>query len=217
MVTKLERRGFVDGLTGFSVKDTAVLVIDVQNDFCHPDGALGPKTGGEMDCNQIISTINKTLNSLREKSVDIIFIRTVHSRWTNSPNWTARKSNTKEMPVCIPDSWGADFCGVSPMQNELVVTKNRYSAFHGTNLDLILRSLGKRNLLLMGFMANVCVESTARDAFQLNYSVYALEDCIGAAGKKEFESAMLNIDKYFGQVIKVKNLFAALENGGTIG
>lgn len=203
----------MDGLPGLCATDTAVLVIDVQNDFCHPDGALGPKPDSGMDYSQIISTIGKTLNRLREKSVDLIFVRTVHSRWTNSPNWTARKSNTAGPPVCLPDSWGADFCGIGPVQNELVVTKNRYSAFLGTNLDLILRSQGKKNLLLMGFLANVCVESAARDAFQLNYSVYALEECIGARNQKEFEAAMLNIDKYFGRVVNLEELFLALESG----
>lgn len=190
-------------MVSIRAKETAVLVIDVQNDFCHPEGALWRKspTGMEMDFRKITNNLEKVLHQLRQKGVDTIFIQTIHSSWTDSMTWKLRKVYDETNPICLEGSWGAGFFSLNPQSSDLVITKNRYSAFLGTNLDLVLRSRNKHCVVLTGFMANVCVETTARDAFQYNYRVYLLEDCVGAATRREYEAALLNIDKYFGSVV----------------
>lgn len=201
----------MDNLPVILPEQTVVLVIDVQNDFCHPEGTLGPKSKADGEnFAQIIEVIEQAIAKFREKSIDIIFIKTVHSKVTDSPSWKARKPNLNGPAICLEGSWGAELCRISPLQKDLMVTKNRYSAFIGTNLDLLLRSQGKQNLIVMGFMANVCVESTVRDGFQYNYSVYAVKDCIGASSFGELEGAMQNIDKYFGCVTDLESLVSIL-------
>lgn len=194
-------------------EETAVLVIDVQNDFCHPNGALWrtSSVAREMDFDEIIGNIERTLEEARTKNVDVIFIQTVHSEWTDTSAWKRRKAYDAENPICLYGTWGAELYRLGLQRGDLLVTKNRYSAFLGTNLDLVLRSRGIRNLALTGFMANVCVEATARDAFQLNYLVYLLEDCVGAATKRELEGALLNIGQYFGCVLDSVSFLGLLE------
>lgn len=194
-------------------KELALIVIDVQNDFCHPNGAFWKRYQKPMEMNfeEIISRIKQVIEKARAKGVDIIFIQTIHSEWTNSSTWKLRRTYNTVYPSCLPGSWGAEFCGLSPQAGDLVIVKNRYSAFVGTNLDLVLRSRDKHYVALVGFMANVCVETTARDAFQLNYVVYVLKDCIGAATEREFESALFNVEQYFGYVLDSATFWSLVE------
>jgi ureidoacrylate peracid hydrolase len=86
------------------------------------------------------------------------------------------------------------------------VTKHRYSAFVGTDLNLILRSKGIETLLFTGTVTNVCVETTARDGFNLDYNVILVEDCCGAYFPEEHVSTLTNISKYFGIVADSKTI-----------
>ena len=80
------------------------------------------------------------------------------------------------------------------------ITKHRYSAFLGTNLDLILRSRGIRSLLISGVGTNVCVESTLRDGYMRDYYIVLLEDCVGATDRELHEATLKNVSLHFGAV-----------------
>ena len=81
----------------------------------------------------------------------------------------------------------------NPGRNEKILIKHRYSVFRDTQLDLILRTIGKRILMLTGVTTNVCVESTARDGFMRDYNITVLEDCTAAPSIREHEAALFNI------------------------
>mgnify|MGYP001232121498 CR=1 FL=1 len=172
-------------------EETAVLVVDMQNDFCHPEGVFARRGAPLWQVDDMLPRLQNFLTEARKVGVAIIFIKTHHSSWTNSPSWLVRIERPEE--ICLPDTWGADFCGVRPEGNEISVVKHRYSAFVNTNLDLILRSRQFRNLIVTGINTNVCVDSTARHAYMLDYFVTVLEDCcatVTASPKEDHESAL---------------------------
>jgi ureidoacrylate peracid hydrolase len=113
------------------------------------------------------------------------------------------------VPVCVEGTWGCDFYGVAPQPGERVVVKHRYSAFHGTDLDLILRARGVRTVLLGGISTNVCVESTARQGYMLDYEIVFLADCCAAYSPEEHEAALRNITQHFGDVANEPEVVAA--------
>ena len=117
-------------------------------------------------------------------------------------------------PVCLPNSWGAQFYQVEPTTADCIVTKHRYSAFTGTDLNLILRSKGIETILVSGVVTNICVETTARDAFNLDYDVILVEDCCGAYFSDEHTSTLNNIRKYFGLVADSRTLVRIMEKPG---
>ena len=81
-----------------------------------------------------------------------------------------RKGGFTTIPVCEKQSWAGDWYEqIRPSHSDIGVVKNRYDAFQGTNLDLVLRSHGIRTVLLTGVVTNVCVETTARAAFVHDY------------------------------------------------
>ncbi len=183
----------------YRVGKAALIVVDVQNDFCHSEGAFG-KRGIDLRCVEGPSDkLVRFIKKCRLCDLPIIFVRTIHDRWTDSDAWTGRLEGAgKEMLICRPDTWGAEFFKVKPLDTDFVVTKHRFSGFVGTDLDLVLRSRGIESLFMVGFTTNVCVETTARDGFNLGYRIILVEDCCAAFSPEEHASAITNINKYFG-------------------
>ncbi|MGD9045366.1 MAG: cysteine hydrolase [Desulfobacterales bacterium] len=200
-----------------SSSNTALLVVDVQNDFCHNQGVFSKYKSVTLDhVEQAISNLSALIAKCREFKLPIIFIRTIHSNWTNSPSWLKRIEGVAEkMPICPPDSWGSNFFNVAPNEGDCIVTKHRYSAFIGTDLDLILKSQGIEYILVTGVATNVCVESTARDGYHRDYNVILIEDCCGAYDKAEHAATLNNISKFFGTVATSEAFLSTMESANS--
>ena len=185
----------------------ALLVVDVQNDFCHERGAFGRLGIDLRAIQQGVATLLGLIDAARRVGLPVIFVKTHHDRWTNSPAWLTRGPRTVG-EICAAGSWGAQFYRVEPAAGERVVVKHRYSGFYMTELEVILRALDRRGVLVTGVATNVCVESTARDAFMRDYHVVLVEDCAGAPTKEEHEAACANIRHYFGHVLDSRGVMA---------
>ena len=180
---------------------TALIVVDVQNDFCHDQGIFGKRDFNLSHVEKAVNNLLPFTNQCRKYNLPIIFVRTVHSHWTDSESWIGRlQGAAREMPICRPDSWGTEFYKVKPLETDFIVTKHRFSGFVGTDLDLVLRSKGIEALLMTGVATNVCVETTARDGFNRDYRIILVEDCCAAYSPEEHASTITNISKYFGIV-----------------
>ena len=187
----------------------ALLIVDMQNDFCHPEGA-GAVNGGDVShCVAMAPRLKELIASAREAGVLPIFIRAVHNRWTDSPPRLDRNDGRKA-GICREGTWGADWYGVAPEPGDPVVTKHRYSAFINTDLDLILRAQGVKSIILTGVATNGCVESTARDGHMLDYYTVFVDDCSATSGGTEPHGfALKNIGRAFGTVVQGADLMEA--------
>ncbi|KFN11201.1 MULTISPECIES: cysteine hydrolase family protein [Paenibacillus] len=189
---------------------TAVLVVDVQNDYCHPEGALA-KVGSDVSgVRGMMPNLHRLLAAARRYEVPVIFIQTFHEEATDSAAWKAR-SNGRSLEVCRTGTWGAGFYEVAPEPGETVVNKHRYSAFVNTRLDSVLRSQKIETLIMTGVSTNVCVESTARDGFMLDYHIVLLSDACASYSKEAHEMTMENIRGYFGDVTESGSVIALWE------
>jgi ureidoacrylate peracid hydrolase len=177
----------------------AVLVVDMQNDFVHPEGGLARNGGDPAATQAIVPALNRLISDARSSGAPVIFIRAAHSTWTMS-EVAQEKRLSREFPICIEGTWGCEFYGVEPEPGECIVTKHRYSAFINTDLDLILRAQGIKTLIMTGTATNVCVESTARDGFMLDYYIVFLDDCTGTGDRELHEATLRNISRAFGVV-----------------
>lgn len=175
---------------------TALLLVDLQNDFCHPRGYFG-KQGACLDqIEQMMPPLQRLVKAAQEFAVHTIYIRTEHCFWTDSRSWLSRKFVKNGPPgegSCQPKSWGADFFRVCPTECDFIVAKHRYSAFVKTELDLVLRSLRMGNVIVTGVQTNVCVDSSARHAFMLDYFVVVPEDCCATSAPFEDHQAALRL------------------------
>jgi ureidoacrylate peracid hydrolase len=137
-----------------------------------------------------------------------------------SPNW--HKSHALRTMRKRPELWGKLLAkggwdyelvqALPPQPGDIVVAKPRYSAFFNTNLDSLLRSRGVRSLVFTGIATNVCVESTLRDSFFLEYFSVVLHDATHQAGPEFIQQATLyNVEKFFGWVSSVDEFSTALK------
>jgi ureidoacrylate peracid hydrolase len=182
---------------------TALIVIDVQNDFCAPDGFFD-RIGHDLTAiHAAVDRFVELIPVARAAGLRIIFVRGIYDEHYLSPAMIARHRRM-DYPVehCLEGTWGADFFRVrpDPAAGDLVVSKHRYSAFIDTDLPAILRANGIENLVVGGVATNVCVESTARDAYMHDYHVVFLADCSATYDRALHESTLENIRRSFGIV-----------------
>lgn len=191
-----------------------LLVVDVQNDYCHDDGAFGRGGRDMRPIQAAVERVQDVVTVARRADVPIVWVRTEHDRWTDSATWLDRNVRSAGA-ICPTGTWGAEFYRVAPASGERVVVKHRYSPFVGTSLPVVLRALGRPVLAIAGVTTNVCVESTARDAFMQDWQVVLLEDCAAALTKAEHDAAVHNVRTYFGRVADATALERAWAEAAT--
>lgn len=180
---------------------SAVLVIDVQNDFCDDDGAHGYRGSDLKWVQAVIEPTEQLLEEARRRSVPVIFVRTHHDRWSDHESNYLRDSRVGILHHLQPNAHGSEFYRLRPGPDEYVLTKRRYSAFFGTELDILLRNLGTKKLILAGVATNVCVETTARDACMRDFDVVVVTECVAAYSEAAHNAALANIDHHFGRLV----------------
>lgn len=190
---------------------TALIVIDVQNDFCDPNGTVALGGGDVTYAVQIVSPLNRTIEFARAIGVPVVFVRTVHGSNYDSENWIQRTGNGEKSPNCLEGTWGAEFFKLSPGDSDLIVSKHRYSAFSSSQFVDVIEWLEKPSLIFAGVATNVCVETTLREAVCRDYLTTLLEDCSAAYGLAEHNSAVENIKKHFGVVLTSDELLSVWE------
>jgi ureidoacrylate peracid hydrolase len=196
----------------------ALLVIDVLNDFA-AEGGMMASEGLRLDHVQAMAArLPALVEAARAAGVLVVFVRNEYSTERNaylSDAWldvASRRGDGRsytQRAACSPDSWENDFYGdLRPQDGEPVITKHRFSAFHQTDLDLVLRTHGIRTIVLTGAVTNVCVESTARDGFFRDYHVVFTSDGTAAYSMEEHEATLKTIGRYFGVVVPIDEVRA---------
>jgi ureidoacrylate peracid hydrolase len=188
-------------------RHTALLIIDLQNDFCHPDG-LAARAGNDVgDIAAMLPELERLCAAARRAGVRLIYVRQTHDDWNDSGPRRALPRYKTFYP-CREGSWGAQFWGLVPGADDYVLTKHRQSAFVGTPLDLVLRSQGIQSLVLTGTNTHVCVDCTARDGFQRDYYVVVVSDCTatGTSKPEQQQAALANHSGRYGWVASAAEL-----------
>lgn len=182
-------------------KHTALIVVDMQNDYCSSNGA-SCKQGRDIGMTQRMTPkLADFLTRCRALGLAVIHTRNVHSEFSDTPAWKRRSGGIISSAARL-NSWGAgwfeEYPEFTPRSEEYVIDKHRYSAFINTDLEIVLKAKGIRTVLMTGTATNVCVESTARHALMLDYHVVLVKDCCATYSKVLQEATELNIQNHFG-------------------
>ncbi len=191
-----------------------LIVVDVQNDFCSPKGAAALRGSDVTAAMQMVPRLVRLIDEARKVSLPIVYVRTTHSEWTDTPSWLYRRPGGKEAKTCREGTWGAEFYeGIEPLPHERVVIKHRYSSFINTDLNTVLKAKGVESVLVTGVATNVCVETTARDAFMYDYYVTMVSDCSAAYSEAMHQSTLENIRQHFGVVATSEEIIQTWTKG----
>jgi ureidoacrylate peracid hydrolase len=195
---------------------SAVVVVDMQNAFASKNGMLDIAGADLSGAPSVVSVIGQVLPAARHRGMPVVYLQMGYkadlsdSGGPESPNW--HKELGIRMMNCRPELKGTlvtvgtwDFAIVdelAPQPGDIVIVKKRYSGFARTALDAELQARGVRYLFFTGIATNVCVESTLRDAFFLDYWPILITDATMAAGPPTMqETTLFNIESYFGWTI----------------
>ncbi|PKG24355.1 cysteine hydrolase family protein [Niallia nealsonii] len=189
--------------------ESALILVDIQNDFCHEEGACSKMGRDVSGAQAIIPQVELLMENARELNIPIVFIQMTQNEYTISDAWTNRPRPAgykNPLDICKKDSWGAEFYKIAPKEGDIIVEKHRYSAFIGTDLDMILRNLNCKSIILTGVATNVCVESTARDGFMLDYHVAVVKDASAGYVPALHEATFGNIENNFGLALETNEI-----------
>lgn len=187
---------------------TALLIIDMQKDFC-TEGFATSKANRPLGAAQrIIPGIQKLLGSARETGVLVCHVGfwTFPDHMSDSGPWLTqrRRATYASDKIGIADTEGAEFIkALEPRENEILIHKHRYSAFSGTDLDMILRAHEINTVVPTGVSTNVCVESTLRDAFEHTYYVCVPENACASWDMDLHAATMKTVNARFGLVTDI--------------
>ena len=196
----------------------ALIVVDMQNDYCDPNGEAAIQGKDIEPARSILPRLTKIIDAARQVNTPVYFVKNAYSDLNDSEAWLNRRAGIgrEGSRACRKGSWGAELWGVEPRENEAVLEKSRNSAFIGTNFDRILRAHGRESLLFTGIATNVCVESSLRDALMMDFHVVLIEDCAAAATPEEHQGTVTTVSRQFGFVITSDELLVlwGAANGG---
>jgi ureidoacrylate peracid hydrolase len=209
---------------GLAAGETAVVVVDMQNAYASSGGYVDLAGFDIAGAAGTIGQIAKVLETARAAGVQVVFLQNgwdpdyVEAGGQGSPNW--HKSNALKTMRDRPELHGQllakggwDYALVedlAPQPGDIVLGKPRYSAFFNSPLDSTLRARGIRTIVFVGIATNVCVESTLRDGFHLEYFCVMLDDATHHLGPGFVrEATVYNVEKFFGWVSTVADFCGA--------
>ncbi|MCU4717668.1 cysteine hydrolase family protein [Halapricum hydrolyticum] len=174
---------------------TAVVVVDMQNGFCHPEGSLYAP-GSEAAIEPCVDLVDRA----REAGATVVFTRDVHppEQFEDAHYYDEFERWGEHV---LEDSWEAELVEeLDPDDADLIVEKHTYDAFYQTELEGWLNARGIDDLVIAGTLANVCVLHTASSAGLRDYRPILLEDATGAIEDDHREYALEHAEFLFGEV-----------------
>lgn len=212
---------------------TAVIVVDMQNDFGAAGGMFDRMGIDITRIRQAIDPTAKVLASARRGGIKIVYLKMGFRPdlsdlgSPDSPNRVRHLQFGVGQTICAPDgtesrilirdNWGTDIIPeLEPQQNDVVIYKHRYSGFYQTDLDAMLRQWGTKYLIITGCTTSVCVESTVRDAMFRDYLCVLLADCMAepigqGLSRSNHEASLLVLQNIFGWISDSDRLIQAIE------
>jgi ureidoacrylate peracid hydrolase len=207
---------------------TAVIVVDMQNDFGHPDGMFARAGVDISGIQAVVAPTAAVLAAARRAGVKVVYLKMAYRADLSDAGAPGGPIRTKQAPmgigeqipapdgttgrILIRDTWNTDIIDeLTPEAGEAVIYKHRFSGFYETGLHELLQRSDIKYLVFTGGTTSVCVESTMRDAAFRDYYCLLLEDCTAEPIGQTNHDASLNVlSRVFGWVCRSEDLLAGL-------
>ena len=189
-------------------RETTLLVVDMQNGFCDPQGAMARAGVNYFPQNRIVPAVKELVSVCRRAGIHVAW-----SLQRHYPDDLTRKKHripshlTKLGAIpCLKDTWDAEL--VAQLKGDVlpeddVFEKHRSSCFYNTTLEVKLRMRGMTTLIVCGVATNYCVESTIRDAYARDYDIVVVEDCVATLWEDLHRATLRNVELFYGTVVSL--------------
>lgn len=186
----------------------ALLVVDVQRGFCDPDGSMARSGGDHRPCAAAVPAVVRLLDGWRASGRPVVFTRYALAPDGTDAGLLGARSPQLRVPGALVDGTAdAELVdGLTPRENELLLGKTRFSAFHATGLAGHLRRHAVDTVVVCGVTTNVCVESTVRDAFARDLHVVVPYDACASTHPALHDASLRTIALCMGEVTGVDTI-----------
>ena len=188
--------------------NTALIVIDMTNGWCSPDGHMTKLGFDTAMCRKAVDKCSLLIKFARESKVPVIFTRHIYHEDYSDSGFIVDEimPELKSVKPASADAWSNQIVDrLDPQPEDIIVRKNRYSAFFSTTFTDHLRRLSITDLVLCGVTTSMCVESTARDAAQRDYRTFVVTDATADIEPIRHERALINLEFGFAHMISLAN------------
>ncbi len=201
-------------------ENTALVLIEFQNDFTTPGGTLHDAVKTVMEQSDTVDHAVAAADAVRKAGGSVL-----HVPISFAPGYGEITSHPYGILAGVVSStsfvrggWGAEICEeLTPVDGDIVIEGKRgLDAFGSTNLDFVLRSKGIDTVVLAGFLTNCCVESTMRSAYEKGFEVITLTDAVGATSPEEHANAITYDYPMFSKPMTTEEFISALTSGDAL-
>jgi ureidoacrylate peracid hydrolase len=190
---------------------TALLVVDMQKGFCHPESRMAKAGASTENQRAIIPNVIRLVEYVRTLGIPIVFSTQIHfpEDVTRGRRRIPGHHAKQRWTPCLRDSWEVELMpeikgAVEP--TDFILEKHRASCFFETTLDTKLRMLGIEQVLISGCNTEFCVETTIRDAYYRDLDVIVLRDCVASSRLDFHDDTLRKVEAYFGVVLPLDEL-----------
>ncbi len=202
----------MEGALGPDIKRSALIIVDMQNDFVHPDGGLAcrasenPSAGLDVAFLQAaVPAVKRLAGAFRAAGLPVVYIaHVVKPDYSDAqfPYWRLARPGGNRSFIA-ENSWGAQIVdGLMPRAGEHLVVKKGFGGFANTPLDTILRNLNVTTCVVAGVMTGVCVSSTVRGGVELNFRMIVVEDAVADVVREAHVAELQILGRVFADVMK---------------
>lgn len=205
----LQRRGRMRLFPSLDPAKMAFVIIDMQNVFCQPGGALEISASRDT-----VDNVNRLADACRAASIPVIWVRSYHP--PGGADWrmffdhfvSPERSRIAAQQLEESNPGSAIYSAMRVEPTDFILSKNRYSCFipGSSSLERLLRSLNRDVLIICGTRTNVCCESTARDAMMLDFKVVLVSDGTSAMSAEEHQATLDTLAQSFADVVTTDEL-----------
>jgi ureidoacrylate peracid hydrolase len=187
---------------------TALVLVDMQNDFVHDEGIFVREWGKTNRwMKPILDPCQRLLQTARDTEVTVVHLCIINDLLRNPESW----HNFWGPPSCaLEGTWGAQFVDeLRPRDDEIVIKKYTYDGFVDTPLDAILRRLNIRTLVVAGVDSDVCVRDTAAHGFALGYTPVLVRDAVASDSEIAQAGVLQSFGEHYGHVVSSAEILTA--------
>ena len=213
-------------IIGAEINKSALLVVDMQNDFVHSEGGFGhfaretPEAGIDMPfLMSTIPSVQRLAEAFRTAGRPVVYIaHVVKADYSDAqfPYWRIGLRPGASRTFIVEGTWGAQVIdALQPRTGEHLVIKKGFGGFANTQLDTVLRAMGVTTCIVAGVTTCVCVSSTVRGGVEHNYRMILVKDAVAEINRQTHEAELQTMARIFADVRTTDEVVAMLANTKT--
>ena len=188
----------------------ALLVLDIQNDFCHEKGIFSKLGMDVKPAQEMVPRLINFIDKIRHYNIPIFYSKQIESDDVSPQNLKNQFKTGRLKAVCAPNSWGSELYKLKPLSKEQILEKHAYDFLSNTVLRKLLKEKQIDTVILSGINTDVCIDTTLRSAFTLGYNILIPEDIVASMNREAHKHLLKIFHHFFGAVVKSDDILEFL-------